>query len=1046
MCRAGITRRQQMGVWYYLALRTCGEETFPAIFHKAYLGGNNSIKQHILSHLQEEHKSKFQIFLTDNMKEKLYKKQFYEYQRKMLDGQMPLKDITLIYRLLRNTNICDLATDDTAWTHQSQKLEYGIHFIKGERDRLSHESLELSEQEYTERMEHLVEVVKAMLLDAGLRFSVDFSHLSARICQKIRDIQDTNIIDNLDSSNAEHWQKLKEVMRQHREHEEREALHEMMQEITCIYESLCLVEPAPWLLKDGHKAKPPDIFVSMEVQQENSLCNMGATKIMVKHDQLLTVRRPDGTKPTVVILQGEGGAGKSTLMKLVMFHWLEKTNEIKGLSSIPLILFTECRDSTKKSIHDLLLHYCPNTTHIYGSDRLKEIVFSQQLIIIVDGYDEVNPSSRELLNEILAYNGDHITTFITTRPLNTRELTKILPETKIKLILKVMGIAQEQQSLFITKLLQVLMNNNQKVKEEKNKLMKHMSDMTEELLSMLRNPLSLSLIVLMWVENPTKINSLTSITKLFTTFRELTTGKVTERLKKRGCADTTAAEMNQSFQHIFDELAFVTHCRGEFELTPETMTDLKKKTQGKNIPEETEEVFLSSHFTVKISKTLFKLMKIYNFHHRLEQQYACANHLAQQVTQPATQLKLKQVIKTCIDSTGQECDNLGIRFKEVLIFITGILWEKQVLHTFAREIISLVYMEPNDKGQVDVDGLLHHLSECNMDATVLEAVRGRLDHWHKQGIRTWRINSGRHLSSLPHLLSSSSNVEMLWLIIPEDTTALTHLHPALRNIAQHRIKVNLHLGYNRSGFPQTRIAEDSTIGIFTESAVLEDFWGHISGAGVRLLPESLTKLDLDVDVDLIPHLNARFPSLHNLNDILLWMSLSHIPVHVTRLQYVGEKLFIWLCYPGLQDDQATSMGSLLSNLWPATRPAHRRDLGNIWATSLTVAGVEKVLESVGVRGDGEGGGRKRKCSRPYLIKRRKLQTQDEDKGEARRDEESQDKEDVDESGDTSGAESGTASVDRLWMSTCEAMSQEETHYLETVARSYGIVELVIHEN
>ncbi|XP_071539787.1 uncharacterized protein [Panulirus ornatus] len=956
--RLGITQRQQRGLWYYHGLLTCGQEIFLLIFHKTYRGGQNSIKQHIFRLLEEDHKIKSQAPLTDAKKEKLYKKQFYEKQKQMLEGQTPLEDITLLYKLLRNNRICDLATDDNIWTDESQKLEHWIHFIKDERDKLSHESLELSQQEYTERMENLMRIVKGMLLEAGRQFNEDFSQLSTCLCHKVKAIQETNIIDNLDSSNTEHWQRLKRIQKLRREHEERDAFDGMMREMKKRYEDLCQVQPAPLLLGYSHKAELPEIFVSMELQQDNVMHNMGEDRVIVTHDQLVTVKRPDGTNPTVVIVQGEGGAGKSTLMKMVMYHWLNETEEIEGLSSIPLMLFIECRDSTKESLDDLLQQYSPNTSSFYGPDRLKQIVMSQPLIIIVDGYDEINPASTKLLNEIFGYYGDHIRVFVTTRPINARQLAKIVPETKIKMILQVLGIQENQQPNFVRKLLQVLLDSDEKIQHETHMMMRYMRGLTEDMRSLLHNPLNLSLFVLLWVEKPEKMNSITSMSALYATFRELTTSKVTERLMEKGPTMSEAEDFCQQFLKYFDELAYETHFRGEFELKSETVMELWRKIWDLRLPDEAGEDFLSSYFTTKLSRDQFTLTRIYCFRHRLEQQYSCASHLATLAIQRTPNSTLTELLEQSY-SNNQDLES---RMDEVMTFLTGILHMKKVLPTFAREIIDLVDMQQR-YSLVVMDTLLHHLAECDTDITVLQAAQARLHLYHKEGTRIWVIKSGRYLRSLPPLLALRP-VEELSLEIPENPETLTSLYPTIQYALKMNIKIGLYLCYQRDGSQEK---DDRSLQIFSGTTLLDGFRGRISVGGVRLLPETLEVLNLEeVDVETLANLATRLHSLHKLNTLMLFVKLRYIPKPdtVTRLQYHGRGLCIHLLPPVTQDDQAGKLGAWLGNIWPPSPPPQGDKLRAwiltiwpetppphycvyIWDTNLTAAGIETLLENFG---------------------------------------------------------------------------------------------------
>lgn len=940
----GVTPRKQRGLWYYLGLRSCGEAVFPAVFRASYLGGNIAIKEHILVLMESANKS--QKPLTDESKEKLFKKQYTEEQRHKLDNQRPPEefDITFLHKLLRNSKMCDLAPDDSVWRDKSHPLEYGIQFIKDERNRLSHESQELSEQDFLDIMKNLQEILREILEAAEKRFSVDFSQLYTNICQQLKAIQETDIIDNMDPSNVDHWHKLKEIQKLFREHEEKDVREESMKEIISTYEPLCLVEPAPWLLRDGDAVEPDLIFVTMELEQDDIMHSKEKKKkIIVSHKQLVTVTRPDGTNPNVVVLKGDGGLGKSTLMKLVMHHWLNKTSEIDGLSSYPLVLFTECRDISKQSIDDLLQHYLPQTVRsVNGCERLKEIVLSQPLIIIVDGYDEINPSSEKLLKEILALNGDHIKVFVTTRPISAKQLALILPKTKRNLTLQLLGIDKEHQSLFVTKLMHVLLDDSQRVKEETDGLMEHLHGMAEDVQSILHSPLNLGLIVLIWIESPEKINSLTSMTTLFSAFRELISGKVIERLVNRGLKESKAEEMCQVFLEYYDELAYITHCREEFELKEKTVSELRKKCRDMKLPDEAGEEFLSSYFTMKMSRKLLKITLIYSFRHRSEQEYACANYLATEVTQPSSSQK---TIQDVIRQKFADVNDVGKKFERVLLYLTGILHEKEVLDEFGAEIIELVHFETFPYS-VETDPLLRHLAECETDSDVARAVQMKLEHYAKIKKSKWRISTGVHLCSLLPLLSSKS-VKKLDLYIPENTTTITHLQPALESVVNNDIKLKLELTHNFFKFPLTEATDDSAVEIFSQSGVLEEFRGRISKVGVLLLPESLTTLKLKVGVEDIPHLNKRIPDLWQLSEMTLVMRLSTIPDPntVSRIEYYGEELWIWLECPTLQDDEAGRAGAMVRNMWPAGE-RQQYDGVAFFDTHLTAAGIEKLLENL----------------------------------------------------------------------------------------------------
>ena len=124
----------------------------------------------------------------------------------------------------------------------------------------------------------------------------------------------------------------------------------------------------------------------------------------------------------IIFIEGPTGAGKSSLMRQYQADILQKENDSKILYDSKIVqvpLLFNCRSLSCTTLVDLVGQSFPGLTKKLDKLDLLEVVLSQfKCIFLVDGVDEMNNSSRVLVENILTFlkNNSESICILTSRP------------------------------------------------------------------------------------------------------------------------------------------------------------------------------------------------------------------------------------------------------------------------------------------------------------------------------------------------------------------------------------------------------------------------------------------------------------------------------------------------------------------------------------------------------------------------------------------------------------------------------------------------------
>ncbi|XP_072171978.1 uncharacterized protein [Diadema setosum] len=228
---------------------------------------------------------------------------------------------------------------------------------------------------------------------------------------------------------------------------------EELKEYYCVSRRKVTVDPLNFM----ERVELDNIYTNLSIIDRNS-----KSKTPITYDDLLT-NNENGILSKRLLIQGEGGVGKTTLCAKIAWDWCQgkilqdldmvlliPLRDIKGATSIGGFVKTYLSHSntaTKKKIDD------------YISANLSRI------LIIFDGFDEFNEklsktSSSEVIRILVSEQYNSCKVIVTTRPWRTNEfmMDKSLAETYT--FLHVQGFNKENLSTYIRKYFRIREKDN----------------------------------------------------------------------------------------------------------------------------------------------------------------------------------------------------------------------------------------------------------------------------------------------------------------------------------------------------------------------------------------------------------------------------------------------------------------------------------------------------------------------------------------------------------------------------------------------------------
>ncbi|XP_050703079.1 uncharacterized protein LOC126988750 [Eriocheir sinensis] len=135
----------------------------------------------------------------------------------------------------------------------------------------------------------------------------------------------------------------------------------------------------------------------------------------------------DGSRPQVIHVTGEAGAGKTSLCQAVFSSWLTEGQGAQAIADYQLVLSIACARVTSSDLHRYLRTWTlPETTQwCEDTASLTRLLREAKVLWLVDAWDEATREARGLLHEILHSKTESHTVLVTCRPELSASLTDL---------------------------------------------------------------------------------------------------------------------------------------------------------------------------------------------------------------------------------------------------------------------------------------------------------------------------------------------------------------------------------------------------------------------------------------------------------------------------------------------------------------------------------------------------------------------------------------------------------------------------------------------
>ena len=151
---------------------------------------------------------------------------------------------------------------------------------------------------------------------------------------------------------------------------------------------------------------------------------------------LTSLRSSNPSNNVIWVIKGESGMGKTTILRNIEkdFYQHQSPKLFSELSQFELVFSVSCRIHTIKSLIDLVKESFGETAYKIEDEDLKQALGLVKILFLIDGIDEWNSSSRNLVEDIVLFSWNHPTAkcLVTSRPYATEVFTTFLDGERIQ--------------------------------------------------------------------------------------------------------------------------------------------------------------------------------------------------------------------------------------------------------------------------------------------------------------------------------------------------------------------------------------------------------------------------------------------------------------------------------------------------------------------------------------------------------------------------------------------------------------------------------------
>lgn len=764
-------------------------------------------------------------------------------------------DITLLFKII--TVACEnvASINDNAWKNRNC-MEGLVNEIKKERNSLVHEFPSLTAQDFHCKVRELKTLFCRTLEFAQRRYSIPDEK---NINMKDDILKDMSDIIDIKAFEEPHIGFIEETRR---------ALKE-------IYKQDQYFDPFNFLSGSPmNRVHIESLFCNVILKEKNTCTEIDYSDLLkLKESSRGTISEssqlPQNRQPELIIISGVAGSGKTTLLTYIMSEWVkdESDRQIKNLEEYDIVLRVLCREKASISLKRFLEEIIPEVSTKFHDSMMKQLK-DCKVLFLIDGIDELNSSSDQLVHDILNF-GKYVPGFkiiATSRPEKVVDFLAQAGQTYQIQEVNMEGIVPSEKANCVLKYYSCLSDN----------LRNH--DQLRSLLGSidLRKhfglPLNLLFLAKIFKDKPDCVTSSISQSRLYFTIHDCCVDKLQQRLAIGNVRETSRRERNICIRNVLKgiyEVAFHGLLQNTLNLSDKDLRKLRDCCKVENLP--FDEVMGS-----------FLYLRQYIRNHVIYEEYCLPSDglqeyfFAQYVIEHLNDGFVPGIIRHLLPDSLEPLNSDKLR--NAFLHVAWLLSKSHEasLYGAKNEAMDII-------AETGVEGCDAWLSL--LDDEIMEDVSEHIAHHVKQvpPDTTVRITDSTLYNSIVLL----PLVPFQWIEVDVRHQPLD-MDKFSRVMKGHKCTKLFLWHYYKHPLPGTPLSDSILQSVDTR--YLLQFKGHLSADAMKFLPTSLRRLYLGVSSNeharsLLPALTSNRQALPNLEYLFI-----HVPLEAIEPQVLTQPL------------------------------------------------------------------------------------------------------------------------------------------------------------
>lgn len=557
------------------------------VLHRAFLllrpASNDTVKQ--------------LLFALPGYSMKQYK-EFTKPERLKLDNDVSSEeyDVSLLHRLLQR--VCGLTESNSS---VAGTLENRLKVLKGHRNALAHEELLLSSEELRRRVGEVEDLCRDVLVIAGLRSRQE-------VVRYVREMEEG--VNEILTGNIDMWEPYRQGLERLRQEQCNILVREGKNELRLLSQRLCVLNPFAWVLESDFHLTIEEAFTELELEGSG----------VIDMQDLLRLTMPSGHRPDAVIVSGSPGIGKTSLTRFLLHDWLSDDPTVQGLDDFDLLLPIEVRNVSSTDVCSLVREeLLPGSCRHLHRDDVLATLRGVSVLWVIDGYDEATDNTRNLIKELLNKFQNSIF-FITMRTECRREVELLLSGMHIShLTIVNKGFSDENIRVCTEKLFRAYVNNPVEKTTSMDQFFSFLGERAT-CLHMLRVPLLLTMLVVLWLQDTFVISGATTITRLHhVLINHMLTKMFTRQSSSRlGLSESRFKKKMEVFLTVLGKFFWLSDLKFTYKDSDFEIEELEKVCNDLDLPFKDT---MSPFFTFDVKAKSGELREIYTVIHRTVKEF-----------------------------------------------------------------------------------------------------------------------------------------------------------------------------------------------------------------------------------------------------------------------------------------------------------------------------------------------------------------------------------------------------------------------------------------